>query len=214
MHFLINYFAFCFSLIFATSYLYLFCLHVYFVDTLVFLFHAKFAPYDFALGFFSIGSSTKQGQPFFSQKAIASSLFMKSKSIFDNGSPLVHKKILSCVPKTRIIYTIFSTHLELQPIKGFSHRSRVSNSIFQRFVLLVPDCIAFFAGLKILTRRDFTCSSGIPVTGAMSSYNLKYNHNICILLPSRYDYEVSTTKTCDIFGVGHRLYIETGVYKA
>ena len=40
-----------------------------------------------------------------------------------------------------------STYVDDQPISGFSHRSLVSNSISQRWVLSVPDCMAFLHGL-------------------------------------------------------------------
>lgn len=36
---------------------------------------------------------------------------------------------------------------DAHPIKLFSHLCLVSNSIFQRLILAVPDCMAFFAGL-------------------------------------------------------------------
>lgn len=40
-----------------------------------------------------------------------------------------------------------STYVDVQPMSGFSHRSLVSNSISQRWVLSVPDCMAFLHGL-------------------------------------------------------------------
>ena len=43
-----------------------------------------------------------------------------------------------------------NTHVDAQPIKGFSHLSLVSNSIFHFFVLFTPDCMLLRAGTKIL----------------------------------------------------------------
>lgn len=74
------------------------------------------------------------------------------------------KKLCYCFKKKKI----WGTHDEHQPIRGFSQRSRLSNSILQAWVLLVPDCIALRAGTKIRTRRVLMCSSGTPVSGAMS----------------------------------------------
>jgi len=119
---------------------------IYFVDTRVLLFQEKLAPYDLGFIGFSTGSSTNHVHPFLSQNADASSLSENSICIFDNGSPL-----------------------EDHPIKAFSQRSLVSNSIFHFFVLFVPDCIEFLHGLKILTRLLFVCSSGTPEMDVISS---------------------------------------------
>ena len=45
------------------------------------------------------------------------------------------------------------THVEAQPMSGFSHRSWVSNSRSQLWYLWVPDCMAFLAGWYTRTRR-------------------------------------------------------------
>lgn len=64
---------------------------------------------------------------------------------------------------------------ELQPIKGFSQRSLVSNSIFQLWVLFVPDCMACLTGFQIRTDLVWICSSGIPVMGATLTCRWKKN---------------------------------------
>ena len=61
-----------------------------------------------------------------------------------------------------------STHVDAQPISGFSQRSLVSNSIFHFLVLFTPDCMLLRAGTKILTFRVLMCSSGTPVRVVMS----------------------------------------------
>jgi len=66
-----------------------------------------------------------------------------------------------------------NAYFEPQPIVGFSHLSRVSNSIRHNLVFCMPDCIAFLAGRYTLTLRETTCSSGTPVRFA-ASWQKKY----------------------------------------
>lgn len=66
------------------------------------------------------------------------------------------------------IIIMTSTHVEDQPIRGFSQRSLVSKSIFHLCVFLTPDCMALRAGTKMRTLRVLICSSGTPVTVVMS----------------------------------------------
>lgn len=61
--------------------------------------------------------------------------------------------------------------VDAQPIKGFSHLSLVSNSIFHFFVLFTPDCMLLRAGTKILTFLVLMCSSGTPVKVVISSFS-------------------------------------------
>lgn len=65
------------------------------------------------------------------------------------------------------------SHVEVQPINGFSQRSRVSKLICQLWVLSVPDCIAFLVTRPIRTSRPLMCSSGTPVIGEISSCEQK-----------------------------------------
>lgn len=62
----------------------------------------------------------------------------------------------------------FETYVDAHPISGFSHRSRASNSIFQKSKLFVPLCMEFFDGREMRTRRDLICSSGTPEMGVKS----------------------------------------------
>lgn len=91
-----------------------------------------------------------------------------------------HPKKSHPSPKTtqKIKYTTKKTHVDAQPINGFSQRSRESNSIFQWSKLLVPLCMAFFVGRLIRTRRETVCSSGTPVSGVKSFWNFKKTKNI------------------------------------
>lgn len=57
------------------------------------------------------------------------------------------------------------THVEAQPMRGFSQRSRLSNSICHVLMLSVPLCMAFLGGTWMRTRRSFSCSSGTPDRG-------------------------------------------------
>lgn len=57
---------------------------------------------------------------------------------------------------------LFATHVEAQPMRGFSQRSRLSNSICHVLMLSVPLCIAFLGGTWMRTRRSFSCSAGTP----------------------------------------------------
>lgn len=61
--------------------------------------------------------------------------------------------------------------VDAQPIKGFSHRSLVSNSIFHFFVLFTPDCMLLRAGTKILTFLVLICSTGTPVKVVISNFS-------------------------------------------
>lgn len=81
----------------------------------------------------------------FNAKAIASSLALKVRTMLERGSAV-----------------------DAQPIKGFSHLSLVSNSIFHFFVLFTPDCMLLRAGTKILTFLVLMCSSGTPVIVVIS----------------------------------------------
>lgn len=147
----------------------------YLVEDLVRLFHEKLMAYDFARGLVLCSASTYHFQPFFSQKLMASTLSPNSIFMFDNGSPLKTKK----KKRHTQLYTPMlcylcscknmSTHVDVQPIKGFSQRSLLSNSITQLWVSLVPDCITFLVTLLIFTKRVLTCSSGTPVTGLRST---------------------------------------------
>lgn len=69
----------------------------------------------------------------------------------------------------KIVFTLNqNTHVDAQPIKGFSHLSLVSNSIFHFFVLFTPDCMLLRAGTKILAFLVLICSSGTPVIVVIS----------------------------------------------
>ena len=68
---------------------------------------------------------------------------------------------------------VWNTYEEAQPINGFSQRSFVSHSIFHFFVLCVPDCIAFRAGIKIRQRRSLKRSRGTPDRAAIFSCETK-----------------------------------------
>ena len=119
----------------------------YFIALRTRLFQEKFFPYDLGPNLFSGTSSTKQDQPCLSTNSTASALVWKDRAaeMLDRGSAL-----------------------EPQPIVGFSHLSRVSNSIFHFFVFSIPLCIAFFAGRNTRTLRVTMCSSGTQASTAPS----------------------------------------------
>ncbi len=116
------------------------------------------------------------GLPFFSAKAIASSLVLNASTMLDKGSALDWgKKSLQTLDlffgSSKILIIMMSTHVEAQPISGFSQRSLVSKSIFHFWVFLMPDCMEVRAGTKIRTLRVLICSSGTPVKVVMSWQN-------------------------------------------
>jgi len=65
----------------------------------------------------------------------------------------------------------WQTYVDVHPIIGFSHRSRVSNWICHLWVPNVPDCMQFFVGEKIRTVRDSNCSLGVNDIIDTSSWN-------------------------------------------
>lgn len=73
------------------------------------------------------------------------------------------------VLKVLAVFCEFHTYFEAHPIKGFSQRSTVSNSMYQFLVLNEPDCIAVLAGTKILAFRSLTSQSGTPVVVSITS---------------------------------------------
>lgn len=95
---------------------------------------------------------------------MASSLVPNCTFKLDNGSPLKwHKRRRQLEVGIEYVgYLLFSTHVEAQPMRGFSQRSRLSNSICHVLMLSVPLCIAFLGGTWMRTRRSFSCSWGTP----------------------------------------------------
>merc|ERR1719318_877455 len=76
---------------------------------------------------------------------MASSLSAKSRRMLETGSAVL-----------------------AHPIRLFSHLCWLSNSIFHLLIPAVPDCMAFLAGLYILTTLSFLSWSGMPEVRATS----------------------------------------------
>lgn len=82
--------------------------------------------------------------------AMLNSLFLGAKFNFHIGQWItaVKKNVKSFENILQMkIYTANITYVDAQPINGFSHRSRLSNSICHPEMLLVPLCITFFGGM-------------------------------------------------------------------
>lgn len=112
---------------------------------------------------------------------MASSAEPNSTIIFDRGSPLQMQNQNNTNRSESI--NMAATDLDDHPIRGLSQRSRLSNSMFQWCWLLVPLCMAFFAGMKIRTRRSLICSSGMPEIGLKSTYNSRHSYRSAAALP-------------------------------